>query len=107
MTGSLSVRGEVLPIGGITAKIEGAYNSGIKEIICPQLNMEDIVLPKDLREKINIHPVTNLSEVLAIVLVGWNQTEQDRKFLTRLKSSSDSSDSVPSSQPSSSHTPTT
>ena len=106
MTGSLSVRGEVLPIGGVTAKIEGAYASGIHEIICPQLNMEDIVLPKDLREKINIHPVTNLSQVLEIVLVGWNASEQDRKFLERIKDTTTSTDSESFPQPSPNQTPT-
>jgi Lon-like ATP-dependent protease len=106
MTGSLSVRGEVLPIGGITAKIEGAHASGIKEIICPQLNMEDIVLPKSIRDKIIIHSVSNLSEVLAIVLVGWNRTEQDKKFLTRLKETESTADPSSTAQPSSSHTPT-
>ncbi|MHA1942736.1 MAG: S16 family serine protease, partial [Candidatus Hodarchaeales archaeon] len=44
MTGSFSVRGTVLPIGGATAKIEGAYEAGVKEIIIPKSNLEDVVL---------------------------------------------------------------
>jgi Lon-like ATP-dependent protease len=106
MTGSLSVRGEVLPIGGVTAKIEGAYASGIKEVIVPMLNMEDIVISKELREKITIHPVKELGEVLEIVLVGWNRVEQDSKFLSRVRSFKDNPDSASNVNPSSSHTPT-
>ena len=44
MTGSLSVRGEVLPIGGVTAKIESAAKSGIKTVIIPRANAQDVLL---------------------------------------------------------------
>ncbi|MFL2970168.1 MAG: ATP-dependent protease LonB, partial [Candidatus Poseidoniaceae archaeon] len=44
MTGSLSVRGEVLPIGGVTAKIEAAARSGIKTVVIPRANMQDVLL---------------------------------------------------------------
>lgn len=103
MTGSLSVRGEVLPVGGVTAKIEGAMASGIYEILIPALNMEDIVLPKSVREKVTIHPVKTLGDVLAISLVGWNRSEQEKKFFTRIKvpslSSATSSEPKPSGLP--------
>lgn len=104
MTGSLSVRGEVLPVGGVTAKIEGAMASGISEVIVPALNMEDIVLPKNA--KVVIHPVKTLGEVLELVLVGWNRQVQDKKFVSRLKKEipDSSSDSTPTGYPS--HTPT-
>ena len=64
MTGSLSVRGEVLPIGGVTAKVEAAIEAGIKNVIVPKANFKDIVIPKDKLSKINIIPVTNIEEVL-------------------------------------------
>ncbi len=73
MTGSLSVRGEVLPVGGTTAKIEGAAAVGIKVVIVPAANFEDIVLDEEIREKITIIPVKTLDEVLAIALVGWDK----------------------------------
>jgi Lon-like ATP-dependent protease len=68
MTGSLSVRGEVLPVGGITPKVEAAIQAGFKEIILPKANLEDIVLPKEMLDKIKVIPVTNLNEVLAHAL---------------------------------------
>ena len=64
MTGSLSVRGEVLPIGGVTAKVEAAIEAGIKNVIVPKANFKDIVIPKDKLSRINIIPVTNIEEVL-------------------------------------------
>jgi len=69
MTGSLSVRGEVLPVGGITPKIEAAIKAGFKEVIIPKANMADIVIPKEELKKINVIPVTTLSEVLENALV--------------------------------------
>ena len=64
MTGSLSVRGEVLPVGGVTSKVEAAINSGIKTVIVPASNKEDIYLSKDNSNKIKIIPVKTLSEVI-------------------------------------------
>lgn len=78
MTGSLSVRGEVLPVGGVTAKIEGAAAIGIREIIIPRANAEDVTLETHLKEDgILIHPVSSLQEVLAIALVGWDKKRKE------------------------------
>jgi len=66
MTGSLSIRGEVLPVGGVTAKVEAAIKSGIKEIIIPKANAEDLVLDKSQLAKIKIHKVSRIKDVLKI-----------------------------------------
>lgn len=68
MTGSLSVRGEVLPIGGVSAKIEAAIAAGIKNIIVPKTNMKDIIVDKDKLIGITIMPVETITEVLKEVL---------------------------------------
>ncbi len=68
MTGSLSVRGEVLPIGGVSAKIEAAIATGIKKVIVPKSNMQDIVIDKENLAKIKIIPVENITEVLKEVM---------------------------------------
>ena len=75
MTGSLSVRGEVLPIGGVSAKMEAAIEAGIKNVIVPRSNVQDIVLPKEQLSKINIIPVDNIIEVLEQALVWKGKTE--------------------------------
>jgi ATP-dependent Lon protease len=64
MTGSLSVRGEVLPVGGVTAKTQAAIKAQFKEIIVPASNLEDIVLMPEERQKIKIIPVNTLEELL-------------------------------------------
>ena len=68
MTGSLSVRGEVLPIGGVTAKVEAAIEAGIKNVVVPKTNLKDIIIDKDKVNKINIIPVENIVDVLKVVL---------------------------------------
>ncbi|MCW4026529.1 MAG: ATP-dependent protease LonB, partial [Candidatus Bathyarchaeota archaeon] len=47
MTGSLSVRGEVLPVGGVSAKVEAAIDAGIKKVLVPKSNQRDIVMDKE------------------------------------------------------------
>ncbi|MBI4053544.1 MAG: ATP-dependent protease LonB [Candidatus Diapherotrites archaeon] len=73
MTGSLSVRGEVLPVGGVTSKVHAAIRAGFKEVIVPKANREDIVLPEAELAKIKIISVSTLSDVLA------NAFEKSRK----------------------------
>jgi Lon-like ATP-dependent protease len=64
MTGSLTVRGEVLPIGGVNSKIEAAIDSGMENVIVPKSNVDDIVLDKKSLNKINVIPVDNIVQVL-------------------------------------------
>lgn len=64
MTGSLSVRGEVLPVGGVTAKVQAAIKAGFKEVIIPASNSADVVLPKAELDKIKIIHARNLGDVL-------------------------------------------
>jgi Lon-like ATP-dependent protease len=66
MTGSLSVRGDVLPVGGVTPKLEAAIEAGLKEVIIPEQNKKDIVLSTKLRKKIKIHYAKTLVDVLEV-----------------------------------------
>ncbi|HLF54276.1 MAG TPA: ATP-dependent protease LonB [Candidatus Nanoarchaeia archaeon] len=74
MTGSLSVRGETLPVGGVSAKVEAAIEAGIKRIILPKSNLQDIILDKAKLAKVQIIPVENLNEVLKEAL-NWKGKE--------------------------------
>jgi Lon-like ATP-dependent protease len=86
MTGSLSVRGEVLPVGGVTGKAEAAIESGINEMIVPKSNVEDIYLSAALRKKIKIIPVGNFCDVLRASLVdGKKRARLIRKVEGMLK----------------------
>ncbi len=82
MTGSLSVRGEVLPIGGVNAKIKASIEAGIKTVIIPKMNEKDVLLPKEELKKIKIIPVNTIDEVLAHACV-WNETK--KKILAKIK----------------------
>ena len=64
MTGSLSVRGAVLPVGGVTSKVEAAIASGIKSVIVPASNKDDIYITRTNLKKIKIIPVKTLAEVM-------------------------------------------
>jgi len=82
MTGSLSVRGEVLPIGGVSAKVEAAIEAGIQKVIVPKNNLQDIVVDKEKIKKIKIIPVENISEVLKEVM-DWKGKEEILKKIMK------------------------
>ncbi|MCD4739797.1 ATP-dependent protease LonB [archaeon] len=64
MTGSLSVRGEVLPVGGITQKVEAAIEAGVKKVIIPKSNEKDVLLTEKDLKGIQIITATNLLDVI-------------------------------------------
>ncbi|WP_456328983.1 ATP-dependent protease LonB [Archaeoglobus sp.] len=68
MTGSLSVKGEVLPVGGVTQKIEAAIQAGLKKVIIPKDNIDDVLLDAEHEGKIEVIPVSRINEVLEHVL---------------------------------------
>ncbi len=70
LTGSLSVRGDVMPVGGVTGKIEAAVQSGMKKVIIPESNMDDVLIEERYRDKIQIIPARTMSDVLENALVG-------------------------------------
>jgi len=84
MTGSLSVRGIVLPVGGVTAKVEAAAEVGLKKVLIPKENMRDVVLEQRYQGKIEIIPVENLNEVLSHALVCGTKKEGLLKKLANL-----------------------
>jgi len=71
MTGEITLRGRVLPIGGVKEKVLGAVRAGISRIILPKENEPDLEdLPKEVRDKIEVFVVQELGEVLALTLRG-------------------------------------
>jgi ATP-dependent Lon protease len=69
MTGEITLRGKVLPIGGIKEKVLAAHRAGIRTIILPRRNEADLDdLPEELRQQLEIHPVDRVEEALAIAL---------------------------------------
>ncbi|MBI2109741.1 hypothetical protein HYT58_01050 [Candidatus Woesearchaeota archaeon] len=81
LTGSLSVRGEVLAVGGVTRKVEAAIEAGILRVIIPKANENDIILAPEIKRKIKIIPVSNIRDVLKEALV-WKGKEH---ILSKIK----------------------
>ncbi|HJJ49989.1 MAG TPA: ATP-dependent protease LonB [Methanocorpusculum sp.] len=81
MTGSLSVRGDVLPIGGVTYKIEAAAKAGIRTVIIPQSNLADVLIEERYNDMVTIIPVTRIEEVLRYALVPEDKVKFEEKLL--------------------------
>jgi Lon-like ATP-dependent protease len=96
MTGSLSVRGDVLPVGGVTYKIEAAALAGIKTVLIPKSNMGDVLIEDEYKDLIRIIPVSNIEEVLEHSLVGG---EKDGLIATLKKFASRTKFSIPIPEP--------
>ncbi|WP_173443465.1 endopeptidase La [Selenomonas ruminantium] len=70
MTGEITLRGHVLPIGGLKEKVLAAYREGMKTIVLPKDNEKDIEdIPETVREKLEFKPVESMDEVLKIALL--------------------------------------
>jgi ATP-dependent Lon protease len=69
MTGEITLRGRVLPVGGLKEKALGALRAGIRTIVYPEKNKRDLVdIPKYVKRKIKFVPVKNMDKVLTIAL---------------------------------------
>lgn len=86
MTGEVTLRGRVLPVGGITEKLLAAHRLGKKTVLIPKENMRDTdELPASVREKLAIIPVSSMDEVLAAALLPAEaKQEVDMDFMTAL-----------------------
>src|SRR6188474_1438176 len=69
MTGEITLRGRILPIGGVREKVLAAHRAGLKTVILPEKNMKDLTeLPKTAKSELKIIPVKHMDEVLQIAL---------------------------------------
>ncbi|MET0050822.1 MAG: endopeptidase La [Candidatus Thiodiazotropha sp.] len=77
MTGEITLRGEVLPIGGLKEKLLAAHRGGIATVIIPQENERDLVdIPKNIKQNLDIRPVRWIDEVLQIALAPRKTTKK-------------------------------
>jgi ATP-dependent Lon protease len=80
MTGEITLRGGVLPVGGLKEKALAALRTHIKKVIIPYQNKKDLIdLPLYLRKRVNFLPVKHMDEVLSIALANQNRREQRAK----------------------------
>jgi ATP-dependent Lon protease len=69
MTGEITLRGKVLPIGGVKEKVLAAHRAGVKNIILPKDNEKDLAdIPKNMLDALDVYMVQSMDEVLKIAL---------------------------------------
>ncbi|ABG32471.1 endopeptidase La [Roseobacter denitrificans] len=101
MTGEVSLRGNAMPIGGLKEKLLAALRGGITTVLIPEENAKDLPeIPDNVKEGLNIIPVSHVSEVLEHALISkpegieWDQEAEDAAAAAALARSSDTSDSA-------------
>jgi ATP-dependent Lon protease len=69
MTGEITLRGDVLPIGGLKEKLLAAHRGGIKTVLIPEENTKDLAeIPDNIKNRLDIHPVKWIDRVLELAL---------------------------------------
>ncbi|MDZ4159518.1 MAG: endopeptidase La, partial [Anaerolineaceae bacterium] len=69
MTGEITLRGRILPVGGVREKVLAAHRAGLKVVILPERNLKDLIdVPKKVREDLRIVPVTHMDQVVEVAL---------------------------------------
>ena len=76
MTGSLDVRGNVLPVGGVSGKIRAAFDAGIRTVIIPKSNLKDVYLDKEVAKKVNIIGVERIEQVIKNAFKSSKDTDE-------------------------------
>jgi len=80
MTGEITLRGEVLPIGGLKEKLLAAHRGGIKQVLIPEDNVKDLVeIPDNIKNKLDIQPVKWIEQVLEFALESKPQPLSDEE----------------------------
>jgi ATP-dependent Lon protease len=98
MTGEITLRGEVLPIGGLKEKLLAAHRGGIEKVLIPLDNKKDLVeIPKNIKDKLTIVPVKWIDEILDHSLVHTpvlGASKTDKKTKSKLPSDEKNSDDI-------------
>jgi ATP-dependent Lon protease len=98
MTGEITLRGRVLPVGGVRIKVLAAHRAGLKTIILPKKNEKDLVdVPKKALSDLEIVPVEHMDEVLEVALLPAKKRTAKQKTATASKKPAE--ESKPSVQP--------
>lgn len=83
MTGEITLRGRVLPVGGLREKILAAHRAGLKTVILPEKNLKDLVeVPKKVRDDLKIIPVLHMDQVLEVALHPVQENKPETKAET-------------------------
>ncbi|MBI2090362.1 MAG: endopeptidase La [Deltaproteobacteria bacterium] len=82
MTGEITLRGRILPVGGLKEKCLAAFRAGIRTIVIPEKNQKDLdEIPKPLRRKLTVSPASNMAEVLKVALLDKSTPKRSAQSL--------------------------
>jgi ATP-dependent Lon protease len=99
MTGEVTLRGRVLPIGGLREKAVAAHRNGLRHVIIPAENVREIdEVPEEVRALVRFHPVRTMDEVLALALVKGHDSEALARTLPRAGDAMRNPDHIPLAQ---------
>lgn len=102
MTGEITLRGRVLPVGGVREKVLAAHRAGLKTVILPRRNQKDLIdVPKRARAELNIIPVEHMDQVLEIALMGSpaGKKVRTRRVATAPKTNTEKTHPTPGEPP--------
>ncbi|MBL8505260.1 MAG: endopeptidase La [Methylobacillus glycogenes] len=86
MTGEITLRGEVLPIGGLKEKLLAAHRGGIKTVLIPEQNVKDLSdIPANIKNHLDIHPVKWIDEVLKLALERLPESAEGEEDVAEVK----------------------
>jgi ATP-dependent Lon protease len=84
MTGEITLRGRILPVGGVREKVLSAHRAGLKTVLIPERNKKDLIdIPKRARNDLNIVTVERMGEVLEVALMEKKRTRKPRRTQTK------------------------
>jgi ATP-dependent Lon protease len=98
MTGEITLRGRILPVGGVREKVLAAHRAGLKTVVLPKRNIKDLIdVPKRVKKEVNMVPVEHMDEVLGIALAPVKAKSQSTKQAkSPRKKAAESSSEIPS-----------
>ena len=74
MTGEVTLRGKVLPVGGIKDKLLAAYRAGIHTVVLPKANEKDLIeVPQEVRDATRFHLIEHVDELFDVALIGFQR----------------------------------
>jgi len=98
MTGEITLRGEVLPIGGLKEKLLAAHRGGIKTVVIPDENEKDLTeIPKNVKDRLDIRPVKWIDQVLEVALERMPEHQESDKGKVKKARSGKNVDEAPAS----------